>query len=294
MKLFNFNQENTPSKEYTCINHLLQLQSDKIDDYVDTFKRFLHSEELKELTNTTLEKIKKSSSFRGIALDFSSSDWRIFRNKYISFGLKTLPNSNRLDKPSKIRNQGFLSPYPNDLLIGINGRGSVTIEYFESSVAENFDYFDKSARLKKVNETSLKHGSVIELKAGKNCINILENKNVVILELATLQHHSIVWNYDPNTLKASHALSADISASRLNFAMEIFQKFNYTKAASNLYEISQKHSSHFVRWEALKKLLTLDLNRGIMALKQSVKDPHEHVRNAAQKTIDNLRLLKII
>ena len=103
------------------------------------------------------------------------------------------------------------------------------------------------------------------------------------------------WRFDADSMRSVRAVATDSESHRYIFAMNIFEKFNYTEGIEVIINIFQSSPDHFVRWEAAKTILKLDTSLGIDLLKTAASnDSHPHVRTAAKKTLKNLKKLEVV
>ena len=189
----------------------------------------------------------------------------------------------------------FLIALPNDILLGVIGSGRVSVELYRSASPRSSDVFSRQHRLERVGTRQVEPGEVIALRAGHDVVDFWAvDADAVIVELALLKADRIVWNYDAETLQAAFASSASVDATRVEYAIELFQLLRYADAVPNLLHLVREHGHHGVRWKAVKAILHLDLAQGISALRIAVDDPHEHVRNAARATLRNLTEAKLV
>jgi HEAT repeat protein len=80
------------------------------------------------------------------------------------------------------------------------------------------------------------------------------------------------------------AIAVDNSASRLEFVISMMCVMKDRSSLPALEGLSA-HPAHFVRWAAVQALFRLDRERGITALRNALADRHEHVRNAASRSL---------
>jgi HEAT repeat protein len=94
----------------------------------------------------------------------------------------------------------------------------------------------------------------------------------------------IRWEYDSATLAPVRAIASDNSASRLEFLAWMMAEMNNRSSLQALDSLLA-HPAHFVRWAALQAIFRLDRDKGMVSLSAALEDPHEHIRDAARRSL---------
>jgi hypothetical protein len=277
---------------------LLDVDSLVITDYIPSFQALLRSNFVEELVATTLRGIGTYT----LDLDASTDDseWRLLLTDRFSLRLGKVP---RIPDPQGGRRPDgvpapagrTLAALPNDILMGVKGHGTLTANFYRSAFDRDQDVFTKEHRIELIEQRRLAAGDYVLLRASQDVIEFVESDGgVITLDLALTKANTIVWNYDPDTLRALFASSGSVNATRMEFTIELFRVFKDRQAIPNLLRIVKEHEFHWIRWEAVKALLHIDLDSGKHALDVASLDSHRHVRAAAAKTLVNLRAASLI
>jgi hypothetical protein len=276
---------------------LIEVDSAKVEDYVPAFQALLASSFLPDLLRRTLGDLDGLRA----RLDKSCEerDWRLLLTDRFSLGVRKLPSFSLLDGDRKVvapgMGQRFLTALPNDVLVGVCGKGSITADHYRSAFARDQEVFDRRHRVELVGRRTYVPGEHLMMHASEEIADMLEVKgDLAVLEFALTDARRIVWNYDAETKQAAFASSGSVDATRIEFAMEMFRLFKAKKALPTLLRIAREHGHHWVRWKAVKIMLQLDVTAGLEALEAARQDPHQHVRKAAESTLANFRNANLI
>ena len=291
--MLNFLRNNgEDSLKYPQLQSLISIDSDNLEDYETAFKELLASNFLNEIIHSALKDIK-IDPFKTIAGTVSTLDWRIILTKKFSLGLRIAPSESTatvLNSESMSDAITTLSTYPNNLLIGVMGRGQLNLDHYRREGNSEKDIFDGQSFIKFVGNRQMSHADYVVVSASKDVLNFKSiDGQVLLVELAWLKPDPLVFHFDPVTLKAVRVTSAEVNATRIEFCLEVLRQFNFKPSFESISDIARSNPLHFVRWKAIKALLSLDLHRGINELRLASDDIHPHVRNAASRTLTNFK-----
>jgi len=281
---------------YPPLQALMSVGSKVIEDYMPAFDALLRSGLLVEIVTGVLSDLE---AHRG-RLDMSceARDWRLLRTELWTLGVRKLPTLSLDDTATVTLDDGrrrTVAALPNDAMIGVLGTGRVTANVYRATSRRDGQLFDRGHRVEFVQQRELAAGDHLVLRAADDLVDFVAvTGEVVMIEFALRDAMRIVWNYYPDTLQAAFASSASVEATRMEFAIELFQRFKERKAVPTLLRIAREHTHHWVRWKAVKAMLHIDLDSGLAALDVALRDPHDHVRKAAQTTLNNFRQANLV
>lgn len=101
---------------------------------------------------------------------------------------------------------------------------------------------------------------------------------------------SAVQVFKRSTGERSHLVSRRLASSRIEAMLGVIGELNYTPAKSLSRSLSKAHPDYFVRWEASRTFARLAPDEAIEHMESILEsETHEHVRNAAKKSVALLR-----
>jgi hypothetical protein len=297
--MFSFLTKEQATK-YEALRALIAVDSTVIEDYVPAFEALLASRFLSELVTTSLKEVQGYD----LRLDASTeeTDWRVVLTDRFSLAVRQIPKFTLGQSTAATRPgpavavfRRTLTAIPNDFLLGVMGRGAVTVDLYRSAFDRDEEVFSPAHRIEHVERRRIRPGAWVLTHASREVIDIVEvEDDVVSIEFALTAARTVVWNYDAETLRASFASSGSVEGTRMEFAIELFRRFKDRNALTNLVRIARDHKCHWVRWKAVQAAVQIDPASGREALDVALADAHVHVRNAAQATLDNLRNANLI
>jgi HEAT repeats len=176
-----------------------------------------------------------------------------------------------------------------DMILVPVSRSGITLSRYHQPKPHPNDILDKSRHLTFKGDVTLAFGQSSFFAACEDIFLINstphEANPPMLAILITPDKFQIRWEYDSTTLAPVRAIAADNSASRLEFVISLMSTMNDRAALPVLRELSSSHPAHFVRWAAVQAMFRLDRDTGMQALHCALNDPHEHVRNAASRSI---------
>ena len=149
------------------------------------------------------------------------------------------------------------------------------------------DLFDPNLRLGPAESGVLSRNDVLRIPCGENAFDFKIQKPVMMLKFVTTAILPLEWLFKRETLQAWQANDADLSFTQLRVAADVLGKMAHQSSMKAL-KLMTGHGHHAVRWSAIQNLGRINRTEAILKLKEAVNDPHPHVRNAAQKTLQKL------
>lgn len=265
------------------VEYRLEKGQEAFWDCVDDFQELLCSTVLCDLVNYELLKINTDPQY--VPELASETQMTIVRRARYGLDLKIMPSGT----PGAPR---LYSPTEH-FLAGVSAGTSATVELYEQPQPLPNEIFDPKRRLINKGTRHLSSGEVLGLRAGYDIFRFhgTNTAPIVLLTFSTDFVLRLRWEYDPDTLCPTRIIAADPMSSRLEFACKMLAQFGSQTSVAPLKHLAQQHPDHFVRWTALKNLLDLNFEEGLVLLQQAVNDPHPHVRNAAHRSLESLRTM---
>ena len=154
------------------------------------------------------------------------------------------------------------------------------------------DHSPGNRRLIPLGKGELESGGVRLIRAGESIIDFRRMERGpgmnLILFSATRRHHTTVW--DPVTGRARFTASSIPAHSRISLTLRILAEAGLPESAPVLEKLFATHPAREVRWGALRAMTDVSPGRLPAMLRQAVRsDPHPHIRNAARKSLENMR-----
>lgn len=142
--------------------------------------------------------------------------------------------------------------------------------------------FEPESRLVLAQSRTLGTGEFLALGAGIHAHAFpsdVSNKVALTLEHSRVQPLS--WHYDPVSLQCVRATPTDLSLSRIKETLGLISALKDSQFVPHVTRL-YRHPSHFVRWAAVRAMLTLSAPAGARLLRRARADRHPQLRAAAR------------
>ena len=149
------------------------------------------------------------------------------------------------------------------------------------------EIFDPSVRPRLVESAVAKPGEIIQFHSG-DIIDLKFDGEACLAKFFSTDFDAVMWSFDRHSLEPLHAYSADMESTIYTYMAEALAEFGGQRAIPGLTCLST-HPVHYVRWKAIQMLGRVCQASTVSALEAASNDPHPHVRNAAQKSLANIR-----
>lgn len=208
-----------------------------------------------------------------------------------TFDVMTVARSRHFVLAAKLFQRGMNAPraqvysLPEHLLFGVVGPGQLTIDVYQEAPGYRNDLFDRTRPLAGPERRTLEPGAVACFRAGHEAVLPADaGEPSVVLIMASERVERLQWVYSAEALRAERVFSADLTASRLEFAVHALAELDVKASIPGLRSLCE-HPEHFVRWSAVRSLIRVDFQDGIAMVRRALDDPHPHVRNAAIRAL---------
>jgi hypothetical protein len=175
---------------------------------------------------------------------------------------------------------------PEHHMITLIGGDSVKLELYHQPQPWPNDILDCNRRLVLSGSRILKSGDVALFRAGTDVFSVEVPPNTfrVMAFLTSDIKLRLRWEYDRRTLAPIRLIAADRVASRLEFTAWMLAELGNAASIPVLVSLLE-HEDHFVRWAAYRAIFRLDRDAGQTLLRTALHDKHEHIRNAARRSL---------
>jgi len=268
------------SEFYYSIDSKINLtDNDSFWDCEDDFCKLLRSDFPLSFINYELTRTLGSETYisPGNATD---NDYSIILSKKFQLSMKILEQGTAISEK--------LYSATEHLFIGcvdFKGTGPFYTDLFKQPDPFPVEVLDRTKAIYFNKRQEVKPSGIMKVIAGEDTISMLQPKTpIVLLLLASRNLYKIRWEYDRKTLCPIRSISLSPNASRLEYTARMLSEIGDDSSIDPLKALL-KHEAHFVRWEAIRSVMRLDFNEGVMLLKKALDDDHPHVRNAARKSL---------
>jgi HEAT repeat protein len=233
-----------------------------------------------ELINDELRRLLQEPQY---LLGTSSSEhMTVWRSPFFTLSLRYLITPQRKDR--------LFGQACNQIIAPVNQRAVKLSCYHQPRPWPN-DVFDRSRGLVFKGEKTLNFAESIYFAACEDIFLIQsesdEDTPPLLAIFVSPEKFPVRWEYDSVTLDPVRATAVDNSASRLEFVVSLLSTMGDRSSLPALERLLV-HPAHFVRWATLQAIFRLDRVRGIAGLRNALSDPHEHVRNAAARSLTKI------
>ncbi|RXR17225.1 HEAT repeat domain-containing protein [Flavobacterium amnicola] len=214
-------------------------------------------------------------------IDSSSTRYKIDNTSYFELSLIILDNAGRKNPKKLYSNNSdvFFCPLFSD-----QNNNSYSIYSQKKSCQPNI--LLKDSKLEIIESNILKSNVTIFIEKFYNLIRFENNSPVYFLSLTKLiDYENFIWEYDTNTLAPIRLISTDQNDNRLISTLKILSEIGNQDSLDFIHNTLQSNENHSIRWEALKALINLDYDSGIIQLKKMLLDSHPEIQKAAKESL---------
>lgn len=186
------------------------------------------------------------------------------------------------------KNKEFLANPGCHLMVGFLSDKPMAVRRFKLSEGHTFDVFDSAARLELVDQFELPPRQRLTISGYDEVVQFdTEAEDTCALMAGSRWTTSQVWSFSGNLTPLGASLTS-LTSSILVSMLDEISRTKFKGAAKHVMDLLD-HPDHTVRWTAVKCLGAIGSDLTIRALEQSVRDPHPHIRGAAERTLDQMK-----
>lgn len=177
---------------------------------------------------------------------------------------------------------------PFDALLCRLSPGAAPVRRFRLPSGVANDVVDQTARLEPAGSEVLEAGGILVKRADTDIFDFeaSPDRPVLIARLHGPAKGPLDWTFDRESLSPIAASGNDLAESQLISLIRTAAVFSDSDLG--LLHKALDHSSHSVRWAALQAIGKLDRDAAAALLPSFARDPHPHVRRAAERTLARL------
>jgi HEAT repeats len=222
-----------------------------------------------------------SSNFTGTELKFHSST-----------SYEVAVNMVEARSPSQ-----FISTLASDMILSNIGDHELSIDTYRLPVGWSHEVFNPGVVLEPSEKHRLNPGATLFLCSATQVPRIIPpaGEPALMLKIAGSKLRSLIWNFDPVSLRAQFTAASWVTGQRLKVAAKVLGAvegdWNREKVIPALRRILGDEN-HDVRWAALESLCLLDSELGTKHLREATADPHPHIASTAARTLDRLGIAR--
>jgi len=214
-------------------------------------------------------------------IDSSSSRYKIDNTTHFELSLIILDTTSHKNQKKIYSNNSdvYLCPLFSD-----QNNNSYSIYTQKKSCQPNILSID--SKLELIETNNLKSNVTLYIEKFYNLIQFENNSPVYFLSLTKLtDYENFIWEYDTNTLAPIRLISTDQNDNRLISTLKILSEIGNQDSLDFIHTTLQSNENHSIRWEALKALINLDYESGIIQLNKMLLDPHPEIQKAAEESL---------
>lgn len=257
-----------------------------IKDLKNEFSSLINSDELIIMLNSILQRTLTSDGIPPA----SNSTLIILESELFVLTMTSLKPWS--DTTSVLTNANTLLTHSSDMLIANAGKENLQLAYYSLTKKLESDI----PTVKKENMSELKPKEIIYIDAKSNVLDLEVTKPSIIIRLTSKLNLPYSWVINRSDSSVTMISASVPSVGRIPLAIKlascIIENEDFD-SLDNLYEetidILEKytdHEYHHVRWAAIQSIYSSDSELGKKYLEKAKNDPHIHVRNAANKSIN--------
>ena len=263
-----------------------QIKSQTLGDYRHAFERLVSEGRVENLIANALRKHIAGDSAPLRPMIANETQIILYRDDYVLLELRYImpSGSEAVDLDSSV------TLASSDILMTVIGDGEADVALYESSVITDHAVFDQNARVRPINELTLRRGTFIELSGGIHALRFGSvRRGLTLLQIVSNHYLPLAWSFDATDGRALCVAAPNIESGRQDFCLTALRHLDHREAMDEFENIAKRSPYHFVRMSAVRSLLLWDSERGLAAMREvAATDPHPHVREAAAKTVDNI------
>lgn len=269
------------------LNKLLSHEDACFWDAEPLFRSLASSTFLTELLLHELGNLARDDAYIPVG-GLTEMDLALVRSEHFTLAVRVL-------EPGAVLSKRLYSRGEHCMITAIDfpGCGPYSFHHFSQSKPEPVAVLDRTKKLIDLGPKQLMSGEVLHFSAARDVYKALPiEAPIILLFLLSEPIVRLQWEYDPETLMPIRAIAACPQAARLQFTARMLGEIG-DQASLDPLESLLDHQDHFVRWEALRALARLNIDRALPQLEAALDDPHPHIRNAAVTSLQRYRTMQL-
>lgn len=189
--------------------------------------------------------------------------------------------------------QNTLNLVPVPMVLIKLDAADATVEEYELQSECNNEIFDSASRLTKIGQSIWRQGEIRTFTEWTrvSAIKAPDGPSSLFLSVKAANTHNYEWSFDRLSLRAINYVCIEPGYSNLRTMFELLAASGNTESKTFVRRYT-KHRLHFVRWDAIATIASLDPSEGLALVSSALNDSHPEVRHAAKGTLENLSAAK--
>lgn len=147
--------------------------------------------------------------------------------------------------------------------------------------------FDPEIRLEPAGSGFTAPGGVLLLQSDQYVYDFKVERPLAVAKFTSASYQTLEWLFERDSLRAWQANDSELVSTQLRVAAYILGRLGAGSSIEALQALGS-HRNHSVRWAAVQNLGRLDREAALERLRQTLDDPHPHLRRAAAGTLRQL------
>jgi hypothetical protein len=267
-----------------------RVRSMQLSDYAEVFRVVCHERRVERLIADALGKYLGGVAAPLSGMHANEVQIILYRDDYVVIETRYLPPFRPRIHPDATEIEP-ITLLTCDMLITALGHGTADIALYEAEGIVDPAIFDRSARLRIGDIATLQAGSFVELKANQHAFQMHStDTGVAVLQISSRRCSPLSWRFDNTSGSAVGSAAPNVDAWRQESSIAALRHLGDKDAIPDIEAIARNSPYHFARMAALRNLLLMDFDKGLILMcEASEHDPHPHVRAAAMKTAQNIQ-----
>ncbi|WP_173012744.1 HEAT repeat domain-containing protein [Niveispirillum sp. SYP-B3756] len=181
--------------------------------------------------------------------------------------------------------------HPTHLLGSSIGRNTIRLHRYNVDPIPDNHVFSPEHRVIKTQCVDLERGDVFMRNGHHECLDYeaVDGKPALLFRLISTNVGALEWAFDRDSGRPWNVMAVNPVSSKLCSVMNVLAALGSSTSVEPLDALTN-HPDHFVRWKALQTIAEISPETAASIIGRFEDDPHPHVRAAARKTIENMKV----
>ncbi len=188
-----------------------------------------------------------------------------------------------LDRPRR-----YIHTLPFFAMYAPWGGQELRFERYRLPPAYRNEVFDPALRIERAGSGTVASGEVLCLQSDRFAHDFLVEKPQLLVKFSSGTLQTLEWLFNKDSLHAWQANDSELSATQMRVAAYVMGRLAHQFSLEPLTLLTT-HPHHAVRWAAIQNLGRLSRTVAVAKLESAKDDPHPHVRQAAAKTLQQIK-----
>lgn len=169
------------------------------------------------------------------------------------------------------------------------GGTPLQVDRYFSPTAIELSVLDPTKELELCDSGAMQTNQIVSKDGRTHLLDIFPTQAgyAYTVRLNTVPHERFEWSFSRQSLKPVKVSSLRAADSNLTTIFDLLAAVGSPQSVDPLTPYA-KHELHFIRWQAIKTIGSIDPRYGLELTERAATDEHPHVRAAAKATLDSL------